>query len=486
MGEFHNYQNSDEDFPVEEGHESLEQRMLVEVPLNEKLRDASWTKEMWPEYGDALGEQVSERARLSDAVMHGLERSIALGKTPDEAIYTNELYETDVNEMMNGLAELLSEPENRRLALYLPFELFGKSLNKNTERATNDFRDSYRTAWERLLYVHDVRANFDDGDVYELDARPGDPERVVKAAHLTPWLVKSNLVSIDEVLQIMDETDDIVLKNSFLDAVPVLKDFDLLSQEAEAQFNNLREHTPRPEDKQEPLYVSEGREKWLKTQAKAPARPTGLVEAELVEHGKNLPALSAEIENVIATFDDNPELFDRVLPIALIGGSRLKGYGRPESDTDINLLAFFNLSTEDMTNISNVFGENGANTLKLNIQDGEVSIDKTTGEEPDLASIFFDSAWIGDPEALRELQKRIMPIYFEEKDERTRMASVERLEQDLLQYRLLHKGHATKFPDDNPEIKKFDSIDGRSAFYESSYRRIATELFARSVFIPEA
>ena len=63
---------------------------------------------------------------------------------------------------------------------------------------------------------------------------------------------------------------------------------------------------------------------------------------------------------------------------------------------------------------------------------------------------------------------------------------LEEMERDSLQYRLLHKGFERYFPIQSPmNTVHGHAIDGQSAFYDSRYRRIATELFIRRVFLPQ-
>jgi hypothetical protein len=66
-----------------------------------------------------------------------------------------------------------------------------------------------------------------------------------------------------------------------------------------------------------------------------------------------------------------------------------------------------------------------------------------------------------------------------------RRQSLERLEQDLLQYRLMHKGIKRIYENASENTQYFTDIDGASAFYDHRYRRIASQLFAKYVFLPQ-
>jgi hypothetical protein len=91
---------------------------------------------------------------------------------------------------------------------------------------------------------------------------------------------------------------------------------------------------------------------------------------------------------------------------------------------------------------------------------------------------------------MKLLHERLIATYFTPphtlKDGKpTRERWLEEMERDSLQYRLLHKGFARYYPISSPmNTLHGDGIDGASAFYDPRYRRIATELFIRRVFLP--
>ncbi len=105
--------------------------------------------------------------------------------------------------------------------------------------------------------------------------------------------------------------------------------------------------------------------------------------------------------------------------------------------------------------------------------------------------ILFGTAWIGNAGAINELRKKLLPTYFYETDEQvfgrgTRALYLERMEQDLLQYRLMHKGYEGHYPPvTKMSMPHADLIDGNSMFWDSGYRRIATQLFINMVFLPK-
>ena len=97
--------------------------------------------------------------------------------------------------------DLLQDRDSERILLYLPLGLL--------EDAPITFRKVYLNAWYKLLSVRDVRENFHLGDCLELDARPqGGLERVVKCAHLTPWLLKFGYINWWQIASILNESED--------------------------------------------------------------------------------------------------------------------------------------------------------------------------------------------------------------------------------------------------------------------------------------
>ncbi|MEI7995753.1 MAG: hypothetical protein WCH01_12710, partial [Methylococcaceae bacterium] len=97
----------------------------------------------------------------------------------------------------------------------------------------------------------------------------------------------------------------------------------------------------------------------------------------------------------------------------------------------------------------------------------------------------FNTAWIGDEKSIANIQHKLITCYFNEQNVDTRAKCIERLEQDLLQYRLMHKGYARHYPAYNERLPQDYEIDGQSVFYDSGYRQIATKLFIDKVFIPK-
>jgi predicted nucleotidyltransferase len=156
----------------------------------------------------------------------------------------------------NRLAQFFETAEqSARLVLYFPFELIPPTtLHINNEQlsgAMQRFTTVFMKQWRAMLSVRDVRANFVDGDVLEVELRSGDLRRVVKAAHLIPMLVGKGLVSVDDVLRMATDSSDAVLQASVGDTLPVLHAFGYVKQELLAKYglsipDQVREPSPTP------------------------------------------------------------------------------------------------------------------------------------------------------------------------------------------------------------------------------------------------
>ena len=104
--------------------------------------------------------------------------------------------------------------------------------------------------------------------------------------------------------------------------------------------------------------------------------------------------------------------------------------------------------------------------------------------------VLFGALWFGEKESIRLLHRQLLCTYFTPPHttldgKPTYERWLEEMERDSLQYRLLHKGFERFYPIQSPmDTLHGNVIDGQSAFYDTRYRRIATELFIRRVFLP--
>ncbi len=332
-------------------------------------------------------------------------------------------------------SELLSKRNSERVLLYLPMWVL--------KDAPKDFMVVYKEAWYRLLHVQDVRENFHFGDCFELDARPSEGlERVVKCAHLTPWLLKYGYVDQQEILKILQYSLDRVLIQSFKDTWEYTQRRGILSKAKMLPLISETKFLPARRSV-EPLYVSEKRQKWLDEFNK----PAKLFTPEAKLEGpffKNIPAFEAELE----------EIASRLKPseIVMVGGSKLKGYGTKESDLDI-----------------------------WNLEELCASEDFYPGSFH-AAHIYLNTIWLGGNKSnLEQTRRQIVDLYFNHPTTFAKRRAIERLESDLLQYRLLHKGFARFTGRFHYLIPK--EMEGDCPFYNDEYRAIATMLYAKYVWL---
>lgn len=216
---------------------------------------------------------------------------------------------------------------------------------------------------------------------------------------------------------------------------------------------------------------------------------------------KNMEYLTDEIgsarriANSIAT---DPDIATYVYPVIAMGGSRLKGYGEHSADTDTCVFIKPNANHDSVQTIrqrlADIFAKNGMPDRPIEFwltkqQDGLTVADATDTYMADKywTHLLFNTAWVGSNDAVAALQQKLLPQYF--LDENTsvsgrseRQLYLERLEQDLLQYRLLHKGYERHYPLVPTNLAV---VDKDSIFWDEGYRRIAAQLFVSAVFLPK-
>ena len=292
--------------------------------------------------------------------------------------------------------KLLDRKESKRILLYLPFDIM--------EGAPEDFRRSYVNAWYDLLSMQDVRENFHIGDCLELRARPASGlERVVKCAHLVPWLFKYGYLRAEDVFDILkNNQQNLVLLQSFQDTWPYIAEKGLLSVFDLMRLSNMTAHLPARKPVK-PLFVTRGRQQWLDglSQEGELLNPNAKLSGPFSE---NVAGFEPFVETIVAELTGTE--------VMLLGGSLLKGYGTTSSDLDIHYLKALEMDTELFPG------------------------------SPHATHFYFDSIMIGGPDIvdhLNEVSDRIENIYAQLGRSEKRFAT-ERLEADLLQYRLLHKG----------------------------------------------
>lgn len=217
----------------------IPQPEIVSVPSAvELLSNPEQASHFWPAEvanDKEFIEQLRERKKLNDALDTIQSRLPHPDTSLHSALEEQLITEDQVTDLYDSLTQILKNPEYQRLALYIPFELFPSSHWKPDQpdcaKAAKAFKATYLDAWESQLTVHDIRANFVDGDVLEAGEVEGDELRVVKAAHLVPKLVEAGMVDVKDILHRIDVAGDPVLSRSFADTLPVLHDMNLLTPE---------------------------------------------------------------------------------------------------------------------------------------------------------------------------------------------------------------------------------------------------------------
>lgn len=208
----------------------MNKEVLLNPPAVESFLDFACLNSLWPENlaaNKAFLEQIKKRSELNnqlDSIINCLPQPyISL----ESAVNQGHISEDQVAGFYVSLSDLLeSDHDYKRIILYLPFEFIPDknwyfSSEKN-RKAKERFSRVYIETWQSLLSICDVRANFVDGDVLEIEHRVGDLPRVVKAAHLIPKLVEKGLITIKDVMSLVQESDDEIFKNSINDILPVL------------------------------------------------------------------------------------------------------------------------------------------------------------------------------------------------------------------------------------------------------------------------
>lgn len=217
---------------------------VIKPPAVESFLEPSLATEFWPEEvttNEAFIEQTTARRELNK----NLDRVIARLPRPDisleKAIAEKHLDEADVAKLYDSLSKMFEESSDYdRLVLYLPFEFLPdvswQPASKDLSNATERFHQAYMKAWKNSLSYCDVRANFVDGDILESDQEKGELPRVVKAVHLTPFLIQKGFLQTEDVIQIIEENSGDILRQSIANTLPVLTDFGFIDKKMKARM----------------------------------------------------------------------------------------------------------------------------------------------------------------------------------------------------------------------------------------------------------
>lgn len=224
-----------------EGFDSKLER-LPEVsykpPAVESFFNAEAAKTTWPEVitNNSEFKEQTEKQRLLLTAYQTVISTLPLGMSVEKGVEAGLIVADTLDKLYEQLTEYLqADPSRARLVLYFPFELLSDPRETDSSRA---FIEAYRAAWESQLSVHEVRANFNDGDVLEPELRDGDHPRVVKATHLIPGLVEHGVISVTEAITYAESSNDFLLKDGVLDSLGVLHDKSLLTNSDIVRLRN--------------------------------------------------------------------------------------------------------------------------------------------------------------------------------------------------------------------------------------------------------
>jgi predicted nucleotidyltransferase len=222
---------------------------------------------------------------------------------------------------------------------------------------------------------------------------------------------------------------------------------------------------------------------------------------------ENIKSMESEVRDVramVEAIETDQQLSKYVYPTVIIYGSRLKGYGKESADIDLAVIVRPETPLNERDNIREKLKKlshhekvHGAITEfwldetknGLVVYDFE-ELDPNLGEKS-WTHVLFGGAWEGDEKVIAELRRELLVPYFSKTDEiihgrNARELYLEEMERDTLQYRLMHKGYERFYPSyGGMHTSHAASIDGKSAFWDSGYRIVATKLFANKVFLPE-
>lgn len=436
--------------------------------------------------------------------------------------------------LYNSLNSLLLAGHHR-FALYCPLNLIPESswYRKHNE-SVDLFSELFLTSWEKLLSHHDVLSNFTNGDV-------PDPRRVVKAAQLAPILQTKGLISSRRVAALR-QSEDRVVRESFLPpeepieiaSGPKRQEWlakekhwaelnrqgielgerilggsnDLSGYESEAKIKGIGYAIERcvalawegesGPDPQKTFFKFKGilleSFGFLDTHYLATSKmlcrlsSMGVIHPDkLREWGVFIPNLSGPFhQNMVALKPTQIRLEglledDDILPVAILFGSKLKGYGDKDSDADIAVFVKPGIVKDQPRVTQKLKAKFGQDVMTYWLkEDGdELTIHNFQTPHPQLgentdAHILFGGAYHGDLSTIQMLGDKLLKPYFYNKDKNARRVWLAEMERDFLQFRLLHRGYEAY------HTPKQDDV-----FWDDGYRMIASKLYASRVFMPQ-
>jgi predicted nucleotidyltransferase len=196
-------------------------------------------------------------------------------------------------------------------------------------------------------------------------------------------------------------------------------------------------------------------------------------------------------------------LMKYIYPTFLVFGSRVKGYAGVDADMDAVVLfrpkTPFKKREEILERLNQKIPalKNVEKILEYWIDKKDEQFGFKTPEQngkiigAQEIHIFLNGIWISANNEFRKINEDIKNKYlnldrFEEQKEEIRTGFLRQLENDNIQYRLMHKGWKYFNPSKkNQGTSHSELIDWKSDFWDPGYRRVATKLFLSKVFLPD-
>ena len=184
------------------------------IPINSTLVNTVYQTELPLDLYTKLltNKEASLRLSLENKI-----RNFFTQNSTDNLLSRKEQKESILDEITEFIEH---DPNNARIILYLPFELF-PDLNYPSSHIEEKCAKTIHNAWFKLLFESDVRANFIDGD--DLQTKDNKLIRTRKSAHLIPELLSRKIINKTEILNLQKINNDIEIEKSIKEGLSVGK-----------------------------------------------------------------------------------------------------------------------------------------------------------------------------------------------------------------------------------------------------------------------
>ncbi len=432
------------------------------------------------------------------------------------------------------LADFLEiDPLHERLLLYLPLELLPCRSWVHESNvlmlAQKRFVDTYMKCFCDLLSFCDAEANFIDGDILETESLEAPTKMVIQVTRFIPELLAKGLITSDWVQLIRDDSYPL-LSSSITEVFPVRAvQQSTISQEGvitedrarwlrgekfkrkvKAAAENLSAEilnalVPPEEFAKRCIntfstlvsiqslkvtgnryyeYESFIRELWERN---IPHFRDAIIslwshlfhlnvisQTYLDQFGVKLPSLEGLFSEVSEVVKDEASRIERLFdhlpflyPTFILFGSQLKGYANSASDFDVAVFARPTTTFLERRLVEQTLGDKVVIFELEEIGDGFKITNLSSWTH-----VLFGGAWCGEREFIKELRRKLLVKYLSGNTDRS--IWFKQMERDAIQYRLLHSGYERFFP------KQSDL----GTFYDPGFRRLATKIFLKRVFLP--